>query len=234
MLFSALSGEIEASIDDVAWGEKEGLDVYQLLSDRAAPPSVGGSITARFTPYLDELRAIRPGCDPQLWEGYRKWSREDINRLVKYVQAIVDDSGRYASNGRVSRLMRPRLPRQINAAKRVKSLKYLKEFAELRLVSLDPVRVVGAASLWTYDTRRRVLSHFVSGSRSGFDVSGTTLKRVDKDSSVCKILRRPEETLSRLLSASKTGARAVLDELTTKPAVPSPRLNDRTVLMRIT
>lgn len=222
---------LEGAIDDATYSEAPPPSVYDSLVALDAPTPVARSIMAKYQGYLDELREIRPGCDPQLWEGYAKWEREDINKLIDLVSAIVDEAARYVGNKTAVRLS-PRKARKPKAQRQIRNLKYLREHADLRLVSLDPMKVVGAMTLWTYDVKRRLLCMYVSNSRTGFMIKGTTLRCVDMERSVVKKLRKPEEQLAALLTANKSGAVAFIDELTTKPSRPNGRINANTILLR--
>lgn len=229
---SELLGEIEGIIDDVMYESMQPPNFYNMFAGRMTPVSVARAIIDKFTPRLQEVSSIKPGCDPGLWEGYAGWDRAYINKLVDLIGSIVNDAVRYVGNSRKARPSGVRKPRRNSTLLQVRRLKYLREFAELKLVSLDPTRVVGSMTLWTYDVKRRLLTMYVSNSRTGLEVKGTTIRKIDVEASAAKVLRKPEATITELLTASKPVALSIINSLSTKAVVPNGRVNDRTVLLR--
>lgn len=229
---SALIAEFEGLVDDAYEGRAVPA-VYARLVEREAPVSAARAVVEHFAPQLSELQSVKPGCDPQLWEAYRAYSRAEINRLVEIVSSIVSDAERYVGNSKSARAVVIRRPRQVNAARQVRDLAYLREHSELKLVSLDPIKIVGASTLWTYDVKRRLLTLLVSNSRSGFEVKGKSVRRVDLEASFSKVLRKPEQVLDAVLTSKRDAALAATRAIKTKASKPVSRLTPQTIVLRV-
>ena len=231
---SHMLSDLEGRLDDATYGGGDVFSTYQLMQQSELPVNAARAVAEHFRPRLEELRAVKPGCDRQLWEGYSRWKREDLNRHADLVGSIVDDAERYVVNNGVARRVGPRKHKSRSALRQVRDLKYLRGHGDLKLTSLDPIRLIGAATLWTYDVKRRILSMYVTNSRTGLEIKGTTIQRFDREASVCKVLRKPAETLDEVLNAAKTLAPKIILELKTKSTVPTGRVNENTILVRVT
>jgi hypothetical protein len=110
----------------------------------------------------------------------------------------------------------------------VKKLKYSPVFGDLGLVSFDAEKLVGAETVYVYDTKTRKLKVFNSNGGDGITVSGTTLKNCTVEE---KMVRKPE-TL-KTLPKPKTKVAKYYNELTTKPKETSGRINANCILLRV-
>ena len=64
---------------------------------------------------------------------------------------IVDDIDRIIKNATAQR--KPRKPKTYSASRLVNKLKYQQEFSDLKLVSINPEKIIGAVELWVFNTR---------------------------------------------------------------------------------
>jgi hypothetical protein len=125
---------------------------------------------------------------------------------------------------------KPRKTKPKSADKVVSKLKFQKESNELKIVSIDPTKIVGAKELWTFNTKYNVLAHYWS--EHGFLVKGTTLQGVDAGRSRQKKLRKPMDVLPSITGSTSKAAERAFDALKTKEANPNGRINEFTVILR--
>jgi hypothetical protein len=168
---------------------------------------------------------VLSASDPDLAEAYSHLTPRKKRDFLAFLSGILSTKVE-----KVSR--KPSGPRKTKAKtpdKLVKSLKYLPSFPELRLTSIDPKEIVGATSLWVYNTKYRILTNYVSD--SGLSVKGSTLLNIS-DASVGKKLRKPESVVTLIPSMGKVLLKKVMDNLTTNDIKPTGRINTDTVILR--
>jgi hypothetical protein len=68
---------------------------------------------------------------------------------------------------------------------------------------------------------------------TGITVKGTTLIGYDDKTSVTKTLRKPQETLKRVLEGGKLVLRKMMDEIKSKEKPARGRINMDVVLVRV-
>ena len=92
--------------------------------------------------------------------------------------------------------------------------------------------MVGQTRLFTFNTKTRILSEYITQAANGFEISGTSLKNFDKVNSRCTKLRKPDEFIAIVQNKSVTQIDKEFKQLTTKVNVPNGRLNMDTILLR--
>jgi hypothetical protein len=125
---------------------------------------------------------------------------------------------------------KPRVTKPKTADKVVAKLKFQKEHTELKIVSIDPTKIVGARELWVFNTKYNVLTHYWS--EHGFSVKGTTIDMIDEGRSRQKKLRKPTDTLPLITGSTSKAAERAFDNLKTKETIPNGRINEFTVILR--
>jgi len=100
-------------------------------------------------------------------------------------------------------------------------------------VSVNPTDIIGADQLWTYNTKLKKLTKYNSLGPSGLQVKGTSIIGFDVETSSCKRLRKPDETLQKVLGAGKIALRKILEEVKTVASKPNGRINSDTILLRV-
>ena len=123
----------------------------------------------------------------------------------------------------------PRKAKAKTPEKLVKRLNYMQEFKDLKIKSIDPTDIIGATSLWVYNTKYRILTNYKSD--TGLSVKGSTLLNISDDS-VGKKVRKPEMVVPTILSLGKVPLKKVLDDLTTSQIQPNGRINKDTIILR--
>ncbi|MEN6624023.1 MAG: hypothetical protein ABFD50_21065 [Smithella sp.] len=224
-------GEIEGLIDDYMYKNEE-FSLYEWLQANNIPAAYATSIISKFSPVLDELLEAYEGKDEQLKEGYRHLKKADLKKIITFYNTLIEDAERYSSNTKKVRTARK--PRTVSVEKKIKNLKFQKEDATLKIVSVSPEKVIGAMELWTYNTKYKVFTRLVAIDRGGLQVKGTSITNYDENSSISRSVGRkePTEFLKRVLEGGKLVLRKVLDELKTEKPL-AYRINENTILLRV-
>ena len=142
---------------------------------------------------------------------------------------IVDDIDRVIKNATAQR--KPRKKKTLSAARLVKKLKYQNEFKKLKLVSVNPEKIIGATELWVFNTRYNRLGVYRAvNSVRGFSVKGCTIQHFDEKESVQKTARKPKEAVNVL---NKRSLKAMLKNMKTKEQPLTGRINAQTILLGV-
>ena len=220
--------EVEQMLDE---SSEHLSNIYEWLKNRNAKPTDVRALMEYYGPWLQELtEAAERDADPQLKEGYAHFGKKGLRDRIKLFQSIIADCESYLSNSRKSVVRKPRVTKPKTADKVVAKLKFQKEHTELKIVSIDPTKIVGARELWVFNTKYNVLAHYWS--EHGFGVKGTTIDNIDEGRSRQKKLRKPTDTLPLITGSTSKAAERAFDNLKTKEAIPNGRINEFTVILR--
>jgi len=221
-----LAGEIEGAIDDFIINKASDFSAknYLLANNVSAP--IAKRIGDLFVDRIAEISEVLEGDDKYLVEGYSNFTKRELKKLLAFIEAIIVDCTQMVQTAKASRAPRKRKP--VPLSKQVAKMKYMKEFAELKLKSCKAEDIIGASELWVYNTKyRKVQVYKAEGSLS---VKGTTVLGFDVKESKSMTLRKPEEFFKGL-SIGKRALNGALKKLTTKPTTPNGRINEECILL---
>jgi hypothetical protein len=114
----------------------------------------------------------------------------------------------------------------------VAKLKYSKENKELKIVSVNPVEIIGASELWIYNSKTRKLGKYVAASYQTLNIKGTSIINFDADKSTCKTLRKPADQLKEFARAGKVQLRKFLEEIRATDTKMNGRINADILLLK--
>jgi hypothetical protein len=224
-------GEVEGEIDNfVLNGYRDtGYSLYKYCQGTNVAKQYIAALEKLARRQLDELALI--GSDAQITEGYRHLGKRDIKAFNEFLQSLIDDGNRYASFKKANRKIR--VKKQKPAGEQVSKMKYLREFAELKLKSVMPSSIIGANQLWVYNTKNKKLGVYNASGTSGFSVKGTSLQGYDPETSVQRTLRKPDVIIPKMMTAGKVALRKILPDLTTTETALNGRFNEDILLLRV-
>ena len=223
--------ELEAKFDDV-WHKqsREEFVPYTWMVENEVKPMHASKIAEYFKKRTADWIAIIESKDEYVKESYPR-PRKEMIEGAKFFGAIVTDAEKLASNKSAAR--KPRKKKPISFDKKVKNLKFKKDDIDNKLVSIDPVKIVGAEKLWVYNVKTRRLGVYVAMDAAGLDVKGSAIQNYKYSESISKTLRKPKDVLSRVLDGGKVVLRKVMGEINSKPVELNGRVNRDTILLRV-
>jgi hypothetical protein len=228
------AGEIEGMFDEmIAAGAKMSADYkpMALLRGMNIAPQMVGSIADDWKRRMDELQEATAGKDPQLVEGYSNFSKIQLRNLIKFCEQVIADCGNYVQIKKVER--KPRAKKSVSPEKLSSKFKFLKDFAELKLTSESPAKLVGASEAYLYDTKKRKLVHVVADQHIGsFSVKGSSIVGFDTANSQQKTLRKPAEQLKALLGSGKPAARKFFKDIKATEIRFNGRGNENLIILK--
>jgi len=229
---SEVIGEIEGQVDAVFTNQAADFKVYDYLTTKAVAQSQVGKIRAVFQRQIDEITEALTGKDAQLKEAYAHLKKADVKRIGDFYVKLMADLDSYTAVKKA--VKKARVKKAVPAVKLVSKVKYMKEDKSLKLVSINPVDIVGAKELWCYDTKTRKLIQYVADEYAvTLSVKGTTILGFDAHKSAAKTLRKPELQLKELMKAGKVALRTFLKDIKAVEVHPSGRINENQLLLRV-
>lgn len=232
--FSETMGEIEGAIDDFITDGKE-VKAFHILSTANVAVQYASKVVDIIQPRIAEMNELLEGKDGQLMEAYKHLGKREVKAYIKMYETIVNDAMAYKTSKIATRAKPKRKP--VPPERQVKGLKYLKEFAELGLKSINPTEILGMSELWTYNTKTRKLGRFVVSMHGDMAISllgvkGSAIIGYDELKSTCKTLRKPAEQLATFKTQGKPGLRKFMDTIKAVETKLKGRISPETILLR--
>lgn len=229
-----VAGEMEGWIDDFCINKKiqpktvdEFVNLFKTNDLKAAHIN---HITGIFGRRAKEISDASIGKDKDLTEAYSNFTVGELKKYDTLYKNLLKACGMIQDVAKVERT--PRKKASISSEKIVARLKFKKEDTTLGIVSLNPIHIIGSKEVWIYNIRTRKLSQYKAIDESGLSVKGASLINFMPDSAE-KTLRKPPEALAEFKKASKVKLRTFLADLTTIDTVPTGKLNEHSVILRI-
>jgi hypothetical protein len=232
--FSETLGEIEGAIDDFMLTGKE-VKAFNILSTANIAVQYASKVADFIQPRIDELNELLEGKDAQLKEGYAHLGKRDVKAHIKMYETIINDAMAYKTSKIATRAKPKRKP--VPPEKQVRGLKYLKEFADLGLKSINPTEILGMSELWVYNTKTRKLGRFVVPMHgdmaiSQLGVKGSAIIGFDEINSTAKTLRKPAEKLAEFKTLGKPALRKFMSTIKSVEVKLKGRIGPDTILLR--
>ena len=162
-------------------------------------------------------------------EGYENWTKAQLKARVAFYNQLVEDAERYGDNTKKTRP--PRKKKAPTAEKLLKNFKYQKDSNEHKIASVNPESIIGAKTLWTFNTKYNTLSVYNAMGPAGLSVRGTTIANFDESSSkALQIGRKTQERLETVLKGGKIVVKRLIDEMKNDT---NGRINENTILLKV-
>jgi len=228
---SEVIGEIEGAFDDVVTNVKSDFKPYDFLTVNKVPQSQLGKYQAVFDAHRDELARAQSKDDEQLVEGYKFLKAADFRRILTWIDALLAAIEQYRDVKKATKKAAVR--KAPSKEKLVAKLKYAKEDKALKIVSINPATIIGAAELWVYNPKTRKLGKYVASSYQTLSIKGSTIMGFDLDKSVSKTLRKPAEQLADFAKAGKVVLRTFIKDIKAVEVKLNGRINSDVLLLKV-
>jgi len=231
-----MTEEIEEAIDgfqtDPENFDPKAFKMLNLLKGKEVKAAHARIIKGFYERDLAELEELASGKgDEQLREGYSHRTKKQVKNLIVFYQEIMSACDMLAQEAKVNR--KPRKTKVVSKDKIVAKLKFLKTNEPLKLVSVNPTDIIGASELWIFNTKTRKLGKYVATEFNTLNVKGTTITNFDEFKSIQKTIRKPEEKLKEFKAANKVALRKFLDDVNATDTKLNGRINEETILLKV-
>lgn len=201
------------------------LNIYDWLKGKEATSQAATAIRDFYQLTVNDLSV----ADEHETRAEVKMREQSLKQWVQFIY----DCDRFIGNKKVTKFRKPREKKTKSAVDQVQKLKFQKEFPPLKIVSVNPGEIIGASQLWTYNTKYKKLTRYDASGPGGIQVKGTTLIGFDVEKSITKSVRKPEDTIEKVLKAGKVTLRTVLEDIKTNTSSPNGRINSDTIILRV-
>ena len=224
--------EIDGIIDDMIEGKITNFSFYKWLKEHETPSCHLHALVEKLKQELSEYGAILQDEDSDLTEGYSHLSTKKINSRVVLFRSLIEDAEKYIDGARQSR--KPKKKKTVTVDMKMKFFVWMKEDISLKIVSVDPSKIIGSQELFVFDTKYKKLTHFVAVDGKGLDVYRTAIISYNEKLSHTYPLglKKTEETLTALQNGGSAHKKKVLEGLKISP-VFSERVHDYDILLAI-
>ena len=205
------------ALESRVWSEGE-FDIKTWSSENRVSSKHAEVIRDFMKPRLDSLKS-------------REWKDARAKAKRSIFQAIVDHMEHLmAIKKTVTRA--PRKPRTVTVEKKLRFVRYQRDSAECGVTSIDPAKILGAKEVWFYNTKYRTLSVLRGES---LDINRTTVIGYDPARSESRGAgRKFTEVVRNVVSYPPRRLEKLIGELKGTPKTPQDRMNENTLILRVT
>ena len=221
---------LEGQVDDfVSSDYKLKYDVYNDLIDRGCKAVHARKMRPLYRDCYNDLVDVYNKEDDYFQEAYGHLKPKHCKKMMDFYGIIIDDLDRVIKNATARR--KPRKKKTYSAGRLISKLKYQEEFKKLKLVSINPEKIIGATELWVFNTKYNRLGVYRAvNSVRGFSVKGCTIQHFDENESVQKTARKPKDAVNVL---NKRSLKAMFKTMKTKEQPLTGRINAQTILLGV-
>lgn len=201
------------------------------LSQQAVKPAIAQRIADHYRPLYSEAYDALMGKDPQLREGYSRYTKPKLKSYIEFLKTIISSAETRIAVVKATR--KPRKKKEKSPVQLVSKLNYKEKDESLNIVSVDPKQIIGCNQLWVYNSKYRTMAVYNAMGPAGLGIKGSTIIGYDEKTSILKKLRKPTVQVNKLLEGGKVVLRKYMDEIKCKPKEANGRINNETILLRI-
>ena len=225
--------QVENELDVFQQKYKSKFDMYKWLLKNNAKSPQASMIAEYYVPVLNELNEVKAKTDQQLNEAYDYLTKGNLDKMIEFVQMIVDDATRWSANTKKTTKTRKKRKRSVEQI--IKHFKFKANDTSFKVQSVDPASIVGAKELWVLHTGFvKKIGVYRAIDRGGLNIDRSSIKNYDiANSTEKRIGRNPEETISKVLEGGKVTLRKLTDTLKAKDEEPTGRINKNIILLRV-
>ena len=218
-------------VDDLILGNKVDAKAFDYFKVNNVPQAQLSKYADWADSYVAELKEAQAGQDEDLAEAYKHYKAADFKRWYAFFEKFNEAIDQYRQVKKQTK--KARVKRAPNKEKLVSKMKYLKADDNLKLVSINPVDIIGAQELWVYNVKTRKMFKYVADDTLGpLNVKGTTILGFDNAKSQGKTVRKPEQKLSEFMKAGKVQLRKFLDNVKAVSIPANGRINKDIILLK--
>jgi hypothetical protein len=224
-------GELEGQIDELITSEfKANVSPYATMTGMDVKNAHTKFVIEHFKTRRVEYDSVLTTTDADVKEAYSNFTKVQLKKLIAYCDQVIVDGMKLA--GEAIKTRKPRKRKAKSADQIVAKMNYAKDFAELKLVSIDPKTIIGANQLWVYNVKTRKLGVYQAADAAGLNIKGSTIQNFAESKSVSKKLRKPGVTIPEVLKGGKVALRNVLNDIRAVESALTGRINADTILLR--
>ena len=199
----------------------------QLFQDYNIKPSDMPFIYSTLDKQFRDFEILLNGTDKELAEGYRNLSKNDLKRAMQFEDELKNACTQYSSSPtKVAKVkVKVRTKEEI-----VSKLKYLKNDPLLGLTSENPTSILGAKTVWVFNTKTKKLSYYTS--KTGLSVEKSTITNFTENSKE-KLVRNPSLILQGFKTKKESELKSLFDTIKSVDVEPTGKITETHILLKI-
>lgn len=232
-----LLGEYEGILDDILAGntDPKSFNPYKQMQSYqpAIKPAHAKIIKDTYATEYEEAQLVVAWEDDDIKEGFAHLSTAKLRKTyLQFFEVINTACDTVINEGKATRKTRVR--KAPSKEKLVAKLKYKDSESTLGLASVNPFSIIGAKTLWVYNTKNRKLGCYVADEYHGpLSVKGTGITGFSETASTQKTVRKPEELLKGAGKLARTKFDKLYADIRTTETKMNGRINEHTVLIKV-
>jgi len=227
------SGEIEFWVDEFVKDPKHNSlgnrDIRGLFSANKLKPGHLRFIVSFYEQMIPELDEVVSGEDDSLQEAYSHLSKTNVKQLREFYSRVVDVANLLKTAG----VAKTRTKRPVDKNKKVSNLKYLTKDERSGIQSVNPIHVLGARSLWCFNTKTRKLGVYYAADESGLDVKGTSIKNFSSKSTEKTVRTSAKIDLNKIVSSKISVKKEIFDSIKSVETAGNGRFNEYVIILSV-
>jgi hypothetical protein len=213
-------------------GEEPDFELYEYLKGQNASRDGANRLLARMDARAGELRELVEDGPEDLKEAYSFLSKKQARVILGFYDEMLDHVNKFLDNKKIQR--KPRKAKAPSKEKLLKHFRYQPEDKAMKLVSVDPSKIIGAVELWVFNTKYKYITVFRSSDPKGLQVHRSSITGYDEARSVSKRGgRSADKYVARVLSDTKPRLNKLMDEVKGDAMELQHRINENVVLLRV-
>lgn len=218
--------------DELLAGKTVDPKAHEYLTAKNVPQAMINKIALPFEKRHAEITEAKEGKCEQLAEAYAHYKAADYKRAEAFYTKLADGLAQYAQIKKATKKAAVRKPPQ--KEKLVAKLKYLKADTVNKLVSISPVDIIGAQTLWVYDTKtRKMFVYYAEDMGGALSVKSASITGFNATTSVGKTIRKPEVQLKEFMAAGKVALRTFVKDIKAVEVKANGRINANQILLKV-
>ena len=224
-------GELEGIIDEYGLsGKSDQFNAYEWFTKNEVKSVHANKISDYFKKRSETLTAAIEDEDKEYVKAHTSIGKNKIKSVLNVMTNIIKDAERLSSN--VNKSRKPRKKKAPNFQKLAAKVLFKEKDDSLKIQSVDPVNIIGADQIWTFNTKTKRLALYVAQDDTGLFLKGSKVIGFSTEKSYAKTLRKPEKTLNSVLTGGKSVLKKLMDTISGKQFALNGSLNRETVILR--
>lgn len=225
-------GELEGQIDDFIDSEFKDMPSPLGLMDTLGVKNVHTKFILEWIKkHRSNFTEAIETTDKDLKEAWSCYSKSNLKKLISYCDQVILDCQKISE--KVTSTRKPRKRKEKTPEQLVAKITVCEEDKILNIKSEPTTGIIGASSIWIFNTKNKKLGVYHAADIGGLSVKGTNITNYAESKSIQKILRKPKDVLPDIVKGGKVFLRNIMDNLTTKGSELNGKLNKDTVIVKI-
>jgi hypothetical protein len=193
-------------------------------------PSVK-EIYNRLMPRIQQVLELADNPKSDIAEYYIKYTREQKKIILQFHRMLETDCKKALQATKVVRQNKKKRP--VSSEKLLKNFKFKKEDVSLKILSIEPSKILTSTMLVVYNTKYKRMTVFVAKEGEKLSVKGTSIQNYDETKTESKRVKKPEEATTQILSGTNNSILKTFAKFKSKPQTITNRINEDTLLLRV-